>query len=298
MLKIVKAADPILVDRINLCLYAPPGTGKTSLAFTAEDPLDLDFDDGVYRAANRKDAVRIRSWKDVAGMTAEDFTPYKTVIVDTAGRCLDFLSADIIAANPKLGRSGALTLQGFGELKCRFAAWLKMLNTFGKDVILIAHMDEQRSGDDIVERLDVQGSSKGEIYKSVDAMGRIMMTPTGQRAIDFSPRANSFGKNPCNLEVIPFPDPAIAPDTLAALVQIIKARLNEFSAAQKEAHSVIAEWNEALSDFTTAEDFNTCMDDLKKAPMSVKAATMQRAKRMGLIYNRITSLFEEASRAS
>jgi hypothetical protein len=48
-----------------------------------------------------------------------------------------------------------------------------MLNSFGKDVVLIAHMDEQRNGDDIIERLDVQGGSKGEIYKAADAMGRV-----------------------------------------------------------------------------------------------------------------------------
>src|SRR5438094_161444 len=117
MLKIIKASEPIKVERINLCLYGPPGLGKSSLAFTAKDPLLLDCDGGAYRAANRKDTVPVSKWADIISITAEDLKPYKTVVVDTAGRALDFLTADIIAANPKMGRGGALTLQGFGELK-------------------------------------------------------------------------------------------------------------------------------------------------------------------------------------
>jgi len=292
MLTIVKASDPIAVDRINLCIYAAPGLGKTSLGFTAAAPLLLDFDRGVHRAAIRKDSVLVSSWKDVTEMTAADFAGYRTVVVDTVGRCLDFLSADIIQNNPKLGRAGALTLQGFGELKSKFSAWLKMLNTFGKDVVLLAHMDEQRSGEEIVERLDVQGGSKGEIYKSVDAMGRIMVDARGQRVLDFSPRINSFGKNPCNLSVLPFPDPHTLTDTLATIIRTIKERLNEMSAEQKEAQGLIEEWAEVLTDFNSAEDFNRCMDDLKKAPVSVKMLAMKRAKALGLVFNRETSYYE------
>ena len=76
MLKIVRASDPVLVERLNLCLYGDPGVGKTTLGFTAENPLLLDFDEGKHRAANRRDAVPVSSWSDVAGITAEaDFKP-------------------------------------------------------------------------------------------------------------------------------------------------------------------------------------------------------------------------------
>src|SRR5690348_5642891 len=108
-LKITKASEPITVDRLNICLYGQPGAGKTSLAFTADAPLLLDFDQGAHRAANRKDTVRVQSWGDVAGVGADDLADYKTVVVDTAGRALDALTADIIRRNPKAGRGGALT---------------------------------------------------------------------------------------------------------------------------------------------------------------------------------------------
>lgn len=291
MLRIVKASEPMLVDRINCCIYAPPGLGKTSLGFTADGPLNLDFDHGTHRAANRKDTVPVSKWADVVEIAPSDLEPYKTVIVDTAGRALDFLTQDIIAGNPKMGRGGALTLQGFGELKSKFAAWLKMLNGLGKDVVLIAHMDEQRSGDDVIERLDVQGGSKGEIYKSVDAMGRIVMRQ-GQRFIDFSPRENSFGKNPCNLELIPFPDPHTAPETLANVIRQIKKAINTLSAEQKEAQSLIDEWVEALKDFSDPEDFNRSMADLKSAPVAVKSLAANRAKELGFTFNKSQGIYE------
>ena len=116
-LRITKATEPLFVDRINLCIYGAPGIGKTSLGFTAENPLLLDADEGAYRAANRKDSVVVKKWADMASIQKSDLDPYSTVIVDTAGRTLDKLSADIIEGNPKMGRGGALTLQGFGELK-------------------------------------------------------------------------------------------------------------------------------------------------------------------------------------
>lgn len=297
MLKIVKASEPIVVERMNVCIYAPPGVGKTSLAFTADTPLLLDFDKGSHRAKNRKDVVSPNSWADVTEITAEDFAPYKTVIVDTAGRALDSLTADIIKANPKMGRGGALTLQGYGELKSKFAAWLKMLNAFGKDVILIAHMDEQRSGDEVIERLDVQGGSKGEIYKSVDAMGRVFMRGK-ERVIDFSPRENSFGKNPCGLDVIPFPDPETNPAFMGQLIADMKQKLNQLSAEQKAAQGEVEEWVMALEDFSTPEDFNRCLPDFKKAPRSVQALAAAKAKNLGFAFNKSTQQYEAMAHAS
>lgn len=268
-LKITKAADPIKVERLNLCIYAQPGIGKTTLAFTAEHPLLLDFDQGAHRAANRKDSVRVQAWSDVASMTADDLAYYQTVIVDTAGRALDSLTVDIIARDPKMGRGGALTLQGYGQLKSEFTAWLKMLNSFGKDVVLIAHMDEQRSGDEVIERLDVQGGSKGEIYKAADAMGRIFMNGT-TRELDFSPRPNSFGKNPGQLDVLDIPHPDREPQFLAGVIQSIKDKLNTLTEEQAEAQKVIDAWRERISDLAAAEDFNGCLDDVRKAPKAAQ----------------------------
>lgn len=292
-LKITRAADPITVERINVCLYGPPGIGKTSLAFTAEAPLLLDFDRGSHRAANRKDVVRVEAWGDVADMGTDDLAPYKTVIVDTAGRALDVLTADILRRDPKAGRGGALSLQGYGKLKAEFVAWLKALNAHGKDVILIAHMDEQRSGDDIIERLDVQGGSKGEIYKAADAMGRIAIR-NNVRRLDFSPTDAAFGKNPANLDPLDIPHPDREPAFLAEVIGSIKTKLNEATEEQRKAQAELEGWRTRIDALTNAASFNECMPDLKTAPKAAQAMFAAAARAKGLKSNKEAGRYEDA----
>lgn len=297
MLKITRAADPIRVDRLNMVIYGPPGIAKTSLAFTSADPLLLDFDKGSHRAANRKDVVRVDAWSDVTSITAEDLAPFKTVIVDTAGRALDALTADIIQANPKHGRGGSLTLQGYGELKARFGAFLKNLNSFGKDVVLIAHMDEQRNGDDVIERLDVQGGSKGEIYKAADAMGRLVIV-NGQRWLRFSPTDAAFGKNPGQLEPLQVPhfeSPEFA-NFLAGVIQTTKDKLNALTEDQMAAQAEQEWFRTTLPTITTAEHLNGLLGRAKSAGQACKIMVRDRAKALGLVFDDSTKVYVEAQK--
>lgn len=289
-LHITKAADPITVERINLCLYGQPGAGKTSLAFTADTPLLLDFDQGAHRATNRKDSVSVTAWGEVASITADDLGDYRTIVVDTAGRALDCLTADIIRRNPKAGRGGALTMQGYGTLKSEFTSWLKMINGFGKDVVLIAHMDEKRSGDDVLERLDVQGGSKGEIYKSSDAMGRIFVRGK-QRELDFTPRENSFGKNPGQFDVLDIPHPDREPEFLAGVIAAIKAKLNELTEDQRKMQETLDAWRVTIADLAAPEDFNVELDAVKGAPKVVQALFASAAKDKGLTFDKGTGQY-------
>ena len=197
----------------------------------------------------------VSSWGDVASITAEDLKDYNSVVVDTAGRALDFLTTDIIKENPKMGYSGSLTLQGYGALKGLFVSWLKSLKVIGKDVILIAHSSEDKKGDDLIERLDVQGGSKGEIYKSADAMGRLYIDK-GQRVLSFSPTDTAFGKNPGNIEPIKIPDISTNPDILSVIIHDIKTKLNTLTEEQQKRQSEIADWIAKIDESDTLGHFN------------------------------------------
>lgn len=293
-LKITKSTEAIEVKNLTVCLYAVPGIGKTSTAFTAEKPLLLDFDKGAYRSANRGDVVQVEKWTDVIGISAEELAPYKTLIVDTAGRALDCLTTHIIAGNPKMGRGGALTLQGYGELKSTFVAWTKLVRSFGLDVILLSHSDEQRNGDDLIERLDMQGGSKNEIYKAADVMGRIYLAG-GKRTLNFSPTDTAFGKNPAQLAPLQIPDFAVTPDFFAGVIGQTKAALNRMSAKHTEAASALDEWKKTIDEATTAEEFNALMEPIKHAdePIrdNVKRLLTKAAKAQGLIFDKATKAF-------
>lgn len=296
MLHITKAQDPITVEHLNICIYGAPGTGKSTLGFSAKRPLLLDFDHGAYRAKNRGDSVQIQNWLDIKDLNEKALKEYDTIIVDTAGRAIDVLKKFVVDENPKNGRSnGEPSQQGYGAIKAKFAQWLKDLNGYGKDVILIAHMDEQRSGDEIIERLDVLGSSKNEIYKSVDAMGRLNVTANG-RTLDFNPTSAAYGKNPGQLEVLAMPDIDRNPHFLADVIQKIKDKLNEQTEAQRLAQAEIAEWTENVKALKTAEDFNEAVQQAKDASKAVKIIVANAATSAGMVFDKAKGGYVDATK--
>lgn len=268
-LKITKASDIIEVTQLALCVYAEPGVGKTSLGFTADAPLLLDFDAGAYRSGNRGDTVQVKAWADVSSITAEDLRPYKTVVVDTAGRALDSLTTSIISANPKHGNGGALTLQGYGALKSQFIAWTKLIRGFGLDVVLLAHSDEQKKGDEIIVRLDVQGGSKNEIYKAADVMGRLAIQG-GKRWLNFNPTDTAFGKNPAQLAVLEVPNFATDTNFLAGVIRATKEALNTGSAVQQKAATLLADWKAKIDEAAQLEEFNALIPKTSEADVLVR----------------------------
>lgn len=267
-LKIVTADEQITVKQIVAVVYGSPGIGKSTIGFSCEKPLLIDFDKGAYRAANRKDTVQVESWIEVADIQPEDLGNYKTVVVDTAGRALDLLTTDIIRRNPKTGYGGALTLQGYGILKAEFASWLKALKNAGLDVVLLSHASEDKKGDEIIERLDIQGGSKGEIYKSADLMGRLYIE-NRKRVLNFNPTDIAFGKNPGGFEPLLVPDINTAPNFFAEIMQQTKDKINELSQEQKKRADTIAEWLETIADAKSPEDFNFLVKQTESADDSI-----------------------------
>lgn len=290
-LKITKAEQSMSITNLTVCLYGQPGIGKTSTAFTAEKPLLLDFDNGAYRSANRKDAVEVADWKDVAFITKEDLASYQTIILDTAGRALDVLQNHIIASNPKAqNKSGGLTLQGFGALKQEFISWLKMIRSFGKDIVLLAHMDEQRQGDDIIERLDITGGSKNEIYKVSDAMGRLRFD-SNKRVLDFSPSSTGFGKNPAQLALLNIPNFAENTNFLGEVIQSIKDGINKQTEDQKAYIQKIEIAISSFSSLETLEEFNNVLAVSMDAEPEIKRGLVKKAEDKGFVLDKSTKQF-------
>jgi AAA domain-containing protein len=297
-LKIVKASELIHVDQIVLTLYAQPGGRKSTLGFTADLPISLDFDEGVYRAFNRGDSVICKSWSDAASITKDDLAPYKTLVVDTAGRALDKLAADIIQRDPKMGRGGALTLQGYGRLKAEFIAWLKMVRSFGLDVVLLAHLDESKQGDDTIERIDAQGSSKNEIYKSSDAMGRLAIRG-GKTYLLFSPTDTAFGKNPAAFDPLEVPMFRGPSNFLGSVIRDIKAKLNAMSAEQQDTAALMAQWNDRVQKCTSADALSKLIAVIPTLDSRIhdnaKRLLASFAKDVGYVFDKKAGGYKEAS---
>lgn len=297
-LRIVTAEEPMRVENLIVSIYGPPGVGKSSLAFTAKNPLSLDFDKGAYRSANRKAVVPVGSWADVDSITQDDLADYDTLIIDTAGRCLDTLAVDITSSNPKMGSGSHLSLQGFGVLKSRFTGWLNLMRSFRKDIVLISHMIEERKGEETVERIDAQGASKNEIYKVSDAMGRVMIGHKGQRILNLSPREGGFGKDPANMGEVQIKHPSQDPDALANLIQQMKDSINQRSEAQQQAVIEQQQWQEAFAETVDLDTWNAqivpLMKEKGKLFISLAASV---AKERGWVANKLSGKYEVPANA-
>lgn len=264
-MRIIKATEAIEVSHPVFLIFGQPGIMKTSLAYSTKDPLLLDFDSGAHRAANRRDTLQITSWADVAELMSnkQALEPYATVIPDTVGRCLDVMTADIIRETPKLGPNGNLSQQGWGVLKNRFRTWTSSLRALGKDVLLVAHDKEDKDGDTRIVRPDIVGGSYGEVMKIADFVGYAYMAGK-DRVLDFNPTDRWVGKNPAGWAPFKVPPVGKAQGFMADLFDQGRAALGSISEASAIVANQVDEWRTAISDFTSAEEFNRAIPQIKK----------------------------------
>jgi hypothetical protein len=267
-----------------MTLYGNPGIGKTTLAFSASRPLLLDFDGGAQRAMGRKDIVRVRSWADVAEIAQADVANYDTIILDTVGRALEFLAADLVKTDPKLARkSGELAMQGYGALKTAFAQWLGRIRTFGKHVILIAHEKEEKDGDTTIVRVDAMGATRVEVIRLSDLVGFVAAV-NGKRTLDFNPTDKHTGKNCAGFDVLEIPHIAQSPAYLAGIMAEALSRMNAATEAQRESEAKLAQWLVVIGELETAEEVNRAIQTIPQ-DIIVKRALAGRAKTLGLVWS-------------
>lgn len=285
-LKIISASDPLPVTNIVLTAYAQPGLGKTSLAFTAENPLCLDADKGSYRASNRKDTAIIATWSDVAFLTPQDLEPYSTVILDTGGRILDKLRTKLLAEDPKnAGTFGGMSGKGWNNMVTNFSALVNKVLEAKKDLVILCHMDEKAEGETTKERIDVAGQSKNEIHKLSDAMCRIVVDARGDRFLDFDPREGGTGKNPAQLPKVPFLHPSKYDKTLADVIRQIKEAINHMTAEQAEARKEQDRWASVIADVKTVAEFNGLLPEARKSKnLAIQSMILAAAKERKYVY--------------
>lgn len=295
-MRIIKADEPLLVNNIKMLIYGEPGSGKSSLAFSTKDPICYDFDEGAHRSAFRKDVWQFDSWSEASNITAAQLKDYDTIIIDTVGRQLDMIAAHVIRNNNKLStRAGNLTLQGYGELKSVFSQWVKKVTQFGMDIIFIAHNKEEKDGDSVIMRPDIQGSSYGEVFKVADAIGYVRII-NRQRTVDFEPTEQHVGKDTARIRLVQIDDLTDAPTFGEALVSRIKDSINNASESGKKATETINTYREKLDNCETLDCLNDIRVEIatidnKFAKDKSKAILLQRMKAMNATWSKDKECF-------
>ncbi len=277
-LKILKADEPYVVEQLVSVIYGAPGIGKTTMGFSTKAPLLLDFDCGGYRGNIRGDLVKIKSWEDARVIEESDLEGYSTVIVDTVGGQIEYLQDWVEANFPKMKNANGLTISGWGKVKAEFNQWLNKLKRFGKDIVLVSHMDEIQTSDGVMqERLKIAGGAKAIVYQSADIMGRLYVD-NNQTIFNCIPGEVSFGKCPGRPEPEGVPEITGESQFFHEFLARAKKHLNEMTAAQALVYQATNEMMEKialLAEDPTVEGFNALSDELTKAPDVIKASCRQ-----------------------
>ena len=295
---------------LSVLIYGQPGIGKTTFAVSAPDAVLFDYDGGVQRinGAHQVATLQPTSWEDTniaLQEIANEMPEIKTIVIDTVGKMLDYMSAYIIKNDAKMAmRDGSLSLKGYGVRKQMFVNFIKQLALMGKNVIFIAHEREERRGEETFKRPEIGGSSANDLIKELDLVG-YMYAIGKERCVTFDPQEYYYAKNTCNLApVIKLPvvvDESGSGKSNTAFSNIVKSyqsaqeKRQETTAEYELLLGVIAETVEAANDVDSLNEamvkvfgFAPIYDSLLKAKKAIAA----KGTALGLKYNQSTKKYE------
>ena len=152
-MKIINTGNPEIKPSVIMLLYGEGGVGKTTFASTAPNPILADCEGGTKYFGLRGitiNVAQIEKWSDMKEFFAiVQKENYATIIIDPIGELMEKLKRFMIErGDTKLvQRDGAPTMAGWGWLKDQMRSYLKLLRDTGKNVLIIAHLEEKH--DDI-----------------------------------------------------------------------------------------------------------------------------------------------------
>lgn len=298
---------------IKALIYGQPGLGKSTLALSAPNPVLFDFDGGVQRVngAFQCPTLPVMSWEEVLmGLTELETEPnnYKTIVIDTVGKMLDYMSTYIIKNDSKMAmRDGSLSLKGYGARKVMFTNFLYRVSKMGKNVIFVAHEREEKDGELRIVRPEIGGSSQGDLIKELDLVG-YMQAIGNERTIAWTPQEKFYAKNTCNLPPLQKVSTIIDQqgkiigknDFLATIFESYIAYLRQEEKTRKEYDALLTEITDEVNNIGNADEANAFVDGMKTKKQiwdsnaHAKCLITDKCKVLGLTFNKKTKKYESA----
>lgn len=199
-----KPSELEFVTTIKMLVYGQPGIGKSTMALSAPNPVLFDFDGGVQRVnvAFQCPTLQVKNWEEALQALEElrsGEVPCNTIVIDTAGKMLDFMSDYIMRNDSKMRmRDGSLSLKGYGARKVMFVNFLREVSMMGKNIVFVAHEREDKDGETKIVRPEIGGSSAGDLMKELDLVGYVQAVGS-DRTVYWTPQEKFYAKNTCNL---------------------------------------------------------------------------------------------------
>jgi hypothetical protein len=268
-----KSNEINVMARRRILLYGVPGIAKSTTALSAPSPLMVDTDRGWDRvpAQFRKgDYIQPDTYEELLGdLTAENVAHYETIIFDTGGALLNLMKAWAIKRDPKDGQKDGMTLsmRGYGTVGREFERLMShCFYTLNKNVVVIFHAKEDMDGESKVYRIDVEGQTKNNIWKSMD-LGGFMEAYGDKRVVGFSPSDRYFAKGTHGISgVMELPNvmkPGVANDFLANLFGRITQNVQEETDMAKKYEELMNRIRSDVEGITDAATASAAFEKIK-----------------------------------
>ena len=248
MFNLIKENESIFVETTNIMIYGEPGVGKTSLAFTTNNPILLDFDKGSYRSAYRKDIIKIQNYSDIANnlkQFSKTIENYDTIIIDTIGALQDLIKSYLLVKDVSLNNAKK-SFQLYGQLLTNTIDFFNLLQSLGKNIITIAHVQEKTKGEDYVKRPVVIGQTKDKLYQVMDFIGYMSFKNSNRvltfKAIDDNIECKQTG----DIDVLSIPD-SMPNDYFGVITEKLVKTINEQNEANNKHVELLKSYIERIN---------------------------------------------------
>lgn len=299
---------------IKMLVYGQPGIGKSTMALSAPNPVLFDFDGGIGRVnvAHQCLTLQVKSWEEAMAALdelKEGSVPCSTIVIDTAGKMLDFMSDFIMKNDSKLKqRDGSLSLKGYGARKVMFNNFLHEVTMMGKNIVFVAHEREDKDGDTKIVRPEIGGSSAGDLMKELDLVGYVQAIGS-DRTVYWTPQEKFYAKNTCNLPawqkipvIIDSNGNAIQNnDTLQKVFGYYESNIKKVEETRKRYNELLDEITQAIECITDAKSANEFAKSISNTEIiwdsKVRARELFKGKveQLKLKYNATSKLYEDAA---
>lgn len=302
------------VKTIKMMVYGQPGIGKSTMALSAPNPVLFDFDGGVQRVnvAFQCPTLQVKNWEQALQALDElrqGGVECSTIVIDTAGKMLDFMSDYIMRNDSKMRmRDGSLSLKGYGARKVMFQNFLRDVAMMGKNIVFVAHEKEDKDGDVKIVRPEIGGSSAGDLMKELDLVGYVQAVGA-DRTVYWTPQEKFYAKNTCNLpawQKIPVivdenGNVTQQNDTLKKVFSYYEANVKKIEETRKQYNQLMMEIEEAIATITDAQGAAEVGKSIGEVQIiwdsKIRARELFKAKldELKLKYNAKTKQYEPAA---
>lgn len=176
-MKIYNTGDASIKPSIIMMVYGEGGVGKTTFASSSPNPILADCENGAKYFGLRGIKINvalIEKWGDMREfIDLAKSDKFDTIVIDPIGELMDKLKRYMIAmGDTKLvQKDGSPTMSGWGWIKKTMKDFINVLRDTNKNVLLIAHLQEDKDEDRIIKRPKIETKISDDIVNMVDIVG-------------------------------------------------------------------------------------------------------------------------------